>query len=103
MATAPSTIAPSGFILLPICWPRLAVASLLRLTGARCGQLWRPINLWMMQAVHPGDATAHVQPKVWTRDEAARLTEMFPGQRYELIEGELIDNRGQKPPHANVI
>src|SRR5207248_2403399 len=40
------------------------------------------------------------QRKVWTRDEAARLTEILPGQRYELIEGELINKMGQKPPHA---
>ncbi len=43
------------------------------------------------------------QRKVWTREEAARLTDLFPGQRYELIEGELIDKMGQKPPHAYLI
>jgi Uma2 family endonuclease len=38
--------------------------------------------------------------KLWTREEADRLTELFPMERYELIEGELIDKIGQKPPHA---
>ncbi len=41
--------------------------------------------------------------KVWTRDEAAQLSEMFPGQRYELIEGEILTKMGQNPPHAYVI
>jgi Uma2 family endonuclease len=41
--------------------------------------------------------------KLWTRDEVARLSEIFPDQRYELIEGELIDKMGQNPPHAYVI
>jgi Uma2 family endonuclease len=44
------------------------------------------------------------QPKLrWTREEAARLAELFPDQRYELIEGELINKMGQKPPHAYVV
>lgn len=43
------------------------------------------------------------QPKVWTREEVARLSELFPEQKYELIEGELIDKMGQNPPHAYVI
>ena len=46
---------------------------------------------------------SHPNRKLWTREEAARLTELFPDQRYELIEGELIDKMGQKPPHAYVI
>jgi Uma2 family endonuclease len=41
--------------------------------------------------------------KVWTREDAAKLSDMFPGQRYELIEGDLINKMGQKPPHAYVI
>ena len=41
--------------------------------------------------------------KLWTREEAARLTELFPGERYELIEGELINKMGQRPPHAYII
>jgi hypothetical protein len=49
---------------------------------------------------HPGTE----QPKLrWTREEAERLTEMFPDQRFELIEGELINKMGQNPPHAYVI
>lgn len=41
--------------------------------------------------------------KLWTREEALKLTELFPGSRYELIEGELIDKMGQNPPHSYVI
>lgn len=41
--------------------------------------------------------------KVWTRDEAAKLRDIFAGQRYELIEGDLIDKRGQRPQHAYVV
>jgi Uma2 family endonuclease len=40
---------------------------------------------------------------LWTREEAARLSELFPGKHYELIEGDLIDKMGQKPPHAYLI
>ena len=63
----------------------------------------RPINSGIMQAVDTSEAKPRVRRKLWTREEAARLTEMFPGERYELIEGELIDKIGQKPPHAYVI
>ena len=41
--------------------------------------------------------------KLWTREQAARLTELFPLEHYELIEGELINKMGQKPPHSYVI
>jgi Uma2 family endonuclease len=44
-----------------------------------------------------------VRRKVWTREEADKLTELFPDQRYELIEGELINMLGQSPPHAYVV
>jgi Uma2 family endonuclease len=43
------------------------------------------------------------QRKVWTREEAARLSELFPGERLELIEGDLITKMGQKPAHAYVV
>jgi hypothetical protein len=45
----------------------------------------------------------HDQRKTWTRDEAAKLQDLFPDQRLELIEGDLINKTGQKPPHAYVI
>jgi Uma2 family endonuclease len=40
--------------------------------------------------------------KRFTREEFDRLIEsgFFEGQRYELIDGELIDKMGQNPPHA---
>ena len=43
--------------------------------------------------------------KRFTREEFDRLIEtgFFEGQRCELIDGELIDKMGQKPPHAFAI
>lgn len=41
--------------------------------------------------------------KVWTRDEAAKIHELLPECRYELIEGDLIDKMGQNPTHARMI
>jgi Uma2 family endonuclease len=51
------------------------------------------------------DAAAPVvlpRRKRFTRSDVARLTDagVFAGQRYELIEGDLIDKMGQNPPHA---
>jgi Uma2 family endonuclease len=41
--------------------------------------------------------------KRWTRQEAERLSELFPLERYELIEGELINKMGQNPLHALLV
>jgi len=43
--------------------------------------------------------------KKFTRTEVERLTAygFFEGQRYELIDGDLIDKMGQKPPHPFAI
>jgi Uma2 family endonuclease len=43
--------------------------------------------------------------KRFTRSEVDQMldTGIFAGQRFELIDGELIDKIGQKPPHANAI
>jgi Uma2 family endonuclease len=43
--------------------------------------------------------------KRFTRGEVERLAQagFFEGQRFELIEGDLIDKMGQKPPHACAI
>ena len=40
--------------------------------------------------------------KKFTRDEVNRMleTDIFAGQRFELIDGELIDKMGQSPRHA---
>lgn len=46
---------------------------------------------------------SEIRRKQWTRQEVAALAAVFPGQRYELIEGDLIDKLGQNPPHAFVI
>jgi Uma2 family endonuclease len=56
-----------------------------------------------MSAANTWEPRPHPDRKLWTREEAARLSELFPGERYELIEGELINKMGQKPPHAYVI
>jgi len=43
--------------------------------------------------------------KRFTREEVDRLAEtgVFAGQRYELIDGDLVDKMGQNPPHAFAI
>lgn len=43
--------------------------------------------------------------KRFTREEFERLTatDVFAGQRYELIDGDLVDKMGQNPPHALAI
>ena len=41
--------------------------------------------------------------RLYTVDEAYRIAELFPGERWELIEGEIISKMGQKPPHAHII
>ena len=43
--------------------------------------------------------------KRFTREEVQRMLEagVFGGQRFELIDGELIDKMGQNPPHAVAI
>jgi Uma2 family endonuclease len=43
--------------------------------------------------------------KRFTRSEVERMLDsgIFAGQRFELIDGELIDKMGQKPPHASAI
>ena len=40
--------------------------------------------------------------KLWTREEAARLAELFPLEHYELIEGELILVAAPPPKHQRV-
>lgn len=43
--------------------------------------------------------------KKWTRRECQFLYDngFFDGQRYELVEGELINKMGQNPPHAFMV
>src|SRR5262247_639444 len=43
--------------------------------------------------------------KIWTRAECERLDEsgFFLGQRYELVQGRLINTMGQKRPHSNAL
>jgi Uma2 family endonuclease len=56
--------------------------------------------------VLPIEQTAEgVRRKRFTRAEVERLTALgaFEGQRYELIDGDLIDKMGQNPPHARAI
>ena len=47
-------------------------------------------------------ATEGVRRKRFTRQDVERFAEagVFEGQRYELIDGDLIDKMGQNPPHA---
>jgi Uma2 family endonuclease len=60
----------------------------------------------MSVASPPLFQTAESLPrKRFTRDEVEYLlnTGFFDGQRFELIDGELLDRMGQNPPHANAI
>jgi Uma2 family endonuclease len=53
----------------------------------------------------PEIAEAAPARKRFTREEVDRLaaTGVFDGQRYELIDGDLVDKMGQNPPHAFAI
>lgn len=54
----------------------------------------------------PFQAAAEALPrKRFTREEVERYVEagFFDGQRFELIDGDLLDKMGQKPPHATAI
>ncbi len=54
----------------------------------------------------PSQAAAETLPrKRFTREEVDLLSEtgFFEGRRYELIDGDLVDKMGQKPPHAFAI
>jgi Uma2 family endonuclease len=54
----------------------------------------------------PFDTADETLPrKKFTRQEVEHLTAegFFEGQRYELIDGDLIDKMGQKPPHPFAI
>ena len=47
-------------------------------------------------------AAGELPRKRFTRQEVERFQEagVFDGQRYELIDGDLVDKMGQNPPHA---
>jgi Uma2 family endonuclease len=53
----------------------------------------------------PEMADAAPARKRFTREEVDRLAEtgVFAGQRYELIDGDLVDKMGQNPPHVSAI
>jgi Uma2 family endonuclease len=54
-------------------------------------------------SVLPRDTLSETPPrKRFTRNEVERMIHagFFEGQRYELIDGDLIDKMGQDPPHA---
>ena len=48
---------------------------------------------------------AQVPRKRFSRSEVEQMsaTGFFAGQRFELLDGDLIDKMGQNPPHANSI
>jgi Uma2 family endonuclease len=53
----------------------------------------------------PKEWSWDVPRKRFTRSEVERIidTGVFDGQRFELIDGDLIDKMGQKPPHSFTI
>lgn len=58
-----------------------------------------------MSAAAPAVLKESPPRKKFTRAEMDRMVDLgvFVGERYELIEGDLIDKMGQKPPHATAI
>src|SRR5262249_41772362 len=67
-----------------------------------------PFELELKRSIVPTDVTelpVRTEPprKRWTRMECDALAEsgVLDFQRLELIEGELIDKMGKKPPHVN--
>jgi Uma2 family endonuclease len=59
----------------------------------------------MSAAVLPPAAESDVRRVRFSRGDVERMLEagILEGRRFELIEGELIDKMGQKPPHIYVI
>jgi Uma2 family endonuclease len=54
-------------------------------------------------SVAPAPQDEGVRPRRWTRKEYYRAAELGlfrPGERLELLDGEIIDKMTQKPPHA---
>ena len=52
------------------------------------------------------DLPAQLDPprKLWTRSEYEEISSgVIDGERLELIEGELINKMGKKPPHRNSV
>ena len=58
-----------------------------------------------LPTVIPLPTTEALPRKRFTREEVERMmdTDIFAGQRFELIDGDLIDKMGQKPPHSYTI
>ena len=61
----------------------------------------------MLAAIAPPPPLAEepLRRKRFTRDEVNRMLDdgYFDGQRFELIDGELIDKMGQNPPHRSTV
>src|SRR5689334_13637375 len=55
--------------------------------------------------VNPDVSTETLPKKRFTRAEVELMlgAGVFEGRRFELIDGELIDKKGQKPPHSYAI
>jgi Uma2 family endonuclease len=54
----------------------------------------------------PYQAAAEALPRkrfTWEEVERFMAAGVFDGQRYELIDGDLVDKMGQNPPHAHAI
>jgi Uma2 family endonuclease len=60
----------------------------------------------MAATIVPSDYAAQALPrKRFSREEVDEMLQagLFAGQRYELIDGDLIDKMGQNPPHGAAI
>jgi Uma2 family endonuclease len=58
-----------------------------------------------LSILQPPAASDELPRKRFTRAEVERMMDigLFEGQRFELIDGDLINKMGQKPPHASAI
>src|SRR5712691_12986752 len=64
-----------------------------------------PIHMSALPLIPSSPAEPPPNRKRFTRAEVRSMDEagLFAGQRLELIEGDLIDKMGQRPPHASTI
>jgi Uma2 family endonuclease len=56
-----------------------------------------------IQALPPAETSPPPVRRRWTVDEAATISELLPGERFELLEGDLYSKMGQKPPHVHIL
>ena len=71
----------------------------------RAGAVRYPIHMSALPLIPSPPVEPPPNRKRFTRAEVRSMDEagLFAGQRLELIEGDLIDKMGQRPPHSSAI